>query len=140
MGVMKSKFRVNLSSEELDRFCKETKFEREVKKKPIIKINLKEDWRKYRCLCWRITLKNNLDELKNYDKRINKKMIETYGFKILHSYEFFTLDHKISIWQGWKQKLDPYFIGSIENLEYIPSKLNCLKGRKTVLQSINNRD
>lgn len=72
-------------------------------------------WRKYRNLVWKITERQPLKKLPNNDKR---------GFFNYH------LDHKVSIWYGYKNKLDPKLIGSIDNLEFIPWKQNSLKGTK----------
>lgn len=73
-------------------------------------------WRKYRNLVWRITEQQPLRKLPNYDKR---------AFKGYH------LDHKVSIWYGYKNRIDPKLIGSIHNLEFIPHEQNGLKGTKS---------
>ncbi len=72
-------------------------------------------WRKYKRLVWKITKKQNLKKLSNFENR---------GFKNYH------LDHKVSIWYGYKNKLDPKMIGSIDNLEFIPYKDNMIKSTK----------
>lgn len=86
---------------------------KEVKKLPSCE---KQLWRKYRRLVWKITEKQNLKKLPNFDKR---------GFTNYH------LDHKVSIWYGYKHKLDPKLIGGIDNLELIPYKENMLKATKS---------
>jgi hypothetical protein len=73
-------------------------------------------WRKYRNLVWKITEKQNIKKLDNYQLR---------AFKGYH------LDHKVSIWYGYKNKLDPKLIGDIENLEFIPYRENMRKGTKS---------
>lgn len=83
----------------------------------------KQLWKKYRNLVWKITEKQNLKKLPNYDKR---------AFKGYH------LDHKVSIWYGYKNKLDPKMIGGIDNLEFIPHKENMLKGRKSNFKGVKN--
>jgi hypothetical protein len=75
----------------------------------------RELWKKYRRLCWKITEKQNIKKLPNYCNR---------GFKNYH------LDHKVSIWYGYKNKIDPKLIGSIDNLEFIPCYENQTKGIK----------
>jgi hypothetical protein len=69
----------------------------------------KQLWRKYRRHVWKITERQPLKKLPNYEKR---------AFKGYH------LDHKVSIWYGFKNKIDPKLIGSIHNLEFIPHKDN----------------
>jgi hypothetical protein len=72
-------------------------------------------WHSYKRKVWTITEKQPLKRLPNFDKR---------GFKGYH------LDHKVSIWYGYKHKLDPKLIGGIDNLEFIPHYENELKGIK----------
>jgi hypothetical protein len=73
----------------------------------------KKLWRKYRSLVWKITEKQPIKKLPNYELR---------GFRGHH------LDHKVSIWYGYTNKLSPELIGSIDNLEFIPSYQNLKKG------------
>ncbi len=73
----------------------------------------KKLWQKYRRLVWKITEKQPIKKLPNHDKR---------AFKGYH------LDHKVSIWYGYKNKIDPKLIGSIHNLEFIPHYDNMRKG------------
>lgn len=40
------------------------------------------------------------------------------------------LDHKFSIYEGFKHSVPAYIIGSIYNLELIPARKNCGKGKK----------
>ena len=49
-------------------------------------------WKKYRKLVWDITKQQKIHKLANFEKR---------GFKNYH------LDHKVSIYYGYKFKLDP---------------------------------
>jgi len=48
----------------------------------------------------------------------------------------YTLDHKYSIWEGFKNSISPNIIGHIKNLEWLPKKQNRLKG-KTSSISLN---
>lgn len=73
-------------------------------------------FRKYRRLVWKITNKQNISKLPNFCNR---------GF---HNYH---LDHKVSIWYGFKNKLDHKMIANINNLEFIPYKNNMSKGTKS---------
>ena len=70
-------------------------------------------WKKYRYKVWKITKKQNIKKLLNFEKR---------AFKGYH------LDHKVSIWYGYKHTLCPKMIGGIDNLEFIPYKDNMRKG------------
>jgi hypothetical protein len=68
----------------------------------------------YSKMVWKITNEQPLHLLPNYKKR---------GFKNYH------LDHRISIWLGWKSSIDPSVIGDFTNLKMIPAKENLTKGR-----------
>lgn len=57
-----------------------------------IPLSDKQLWLKYKRLVWKITEKQPIKRLDNFDKR---------GFKGYH------LDHKVSIWYGYKNKIDP---------------------------------
>lgn len=73
-----------------------------------------KEWRDYKQLVWGITESQDLKRLKHHEKR---------AFRGYH------LDHKISIWYGYKNNLDPKLIGGIDNLEFIPHNENEVKGR-----------
>ena len=75
----------------------------------------KEKWKAYKRLVWKITNQQPVKRLKHSEKR---------GF---HNYH---LDHKVSIWYGYKNSVDPHVIGSIKNLEFIPWKDNFKKAIK----------
>lgn len=87
------------------------------KEKEAILISLtdKQRWRKYRRLVWKITESQRISKLPNYEKR---------------AFTGYHLDHKVSIWYGFKNKIDPKLIGSIHNLEFIYYKDNMLKSTK----------
>lgn len=94
----------------------DVKIESGLTKKEILISNCeKQLWRKYRNLVWKITERQSLRKLENYEKR---------------SFLGYHLDHKVSIWYGYKNKIDPYLIGSIHNLEFIPHKENLKKSIK----------
>lgn len=57
-------------------------------------------------------------------------MIKENGRKLFQRENLYALDHRISVYHAWKNGLDPYVIGSLANLRYIPSKKNCIKGTK----------
>lgn len=82
----------------------------------------KKLWRAYKNTVWKITESQNLKKLPFFSER---------GWKNYH------LDHKVSIWYGYKNKLDPKLIGSIDNLEFIPYKDNILKSTKCNFKKAN---
>ncbi len=53
--------------------------------------------------------------------------IELRGFKTHH------IDHKISIWQGYKSNIPPDYIGGVNNLRMMPYKENLKKGKKSLI-------
>ena len=73
------------------------------------------EFKKYRRKVYYWTSKNDLTQLENYDKR------GKVGFH---------LDHKYSITEGFKNKVSPKLIGSINNLEFIWYTNNLSKGTK----------
>lgn len=81
---------------------------------------------------------NNLKKVKEYKKIVNyltsKQPIETLpNFEkrgpcgVLGAYQ---LDHKYSISEGFKNKIDPLIISNINNLEFIPWEENTSKKNK----------
>lgn len=133
---MKTKrYRINLQSEELDRFCAETKSFRSKKEiiKPTLIVTNKQLWRKYRYKVMLITKTQPTHLLENYDKRITGVDILQFGTSIFQSETKYALDHIISIWYGWKNNISPEIIGDISNLRYISAKENSKKGRKSII-------
>ena len=94
-------------------------------------VDWRKDWKRYRNKVNKITLQQDLKSLNHYDERITRSMINEYGLKIYQSDTHYSLDHKISIWYGWKNNISPEVIGDISNLRYIISKDNCLKGTRS---------
>lgn len=72
-----------------------------------------EEFKKYRRKVYYWTNKNDLTQLKNYDKR---------------SLTGWHLDHKYSIAEGFKNDVPPQLLGQLQNLQMLPSKENCSKG------------
>lgn len=64
--------------------------------------------------------KNDIFRLQNYNKR---------GMVHINSGAYH-LDHRYSIYQGFKDNIPPYIIGHIHNLEMIPARINLIKNRK----------
>lgn len=83
-------------------------------------------YRVYQREVWKITNKQELSKLNHYDKRKHSKHLDS-----------FSLDHKFSIKEGFSQNIPPYIIGSIINLEFIPSKLNSSKREKCSISKDN---
>lgn len=81
---------------------------------------LLSDFNIYRKAVWRYTNKNNLENLKNYDKRGRSDLKE----------DAHHLDHKYSIKEGFKNNIPTYIIGNIYNLEMIHYMENCSKQEK----------
>lgn len=69
----------------------------------------------YKSRVWAETKRNNLKMLENYNKR---------GKLGYH------LDHMFSIFEGFKQNIDPSIVGHIKNLRMIPYKENLSKFNK----------
>lgn len=64
-----------------------------------------------------ITERQDLNSLKNFDKRGSFWKIE----------DAYHLDHKFSKRHGFINNIPPYIIGSIHNLEMLPHRVNCKK-------------
>ena len=80
-----------------------------------------KDFVLYSRIVGRITNKQNLKSLKNFDKRGRVDM----------NPEAYHLDHKFSIYEGFKQNIPPYIIGDICNLEMLDAYHNsCIKNKK----------
>jgi hypothetical protein len=90
----------------------------------------KNEWKLYRDEVRRITKEQDLQNLEHYEKRITKHVIKEHGLYVFRSKTYYALDHKTSIWYGWKNGIPPETIGHISNLRYIPSVENTSKGIK----------
>jgi len=77
------------------------------------------EYEKYRKVVIKITNKQPIQTLENYEKRGVSGKAGAYN-----------LDHKYSISEGFFNKIDPQMIGSINNLEFIPWKDNMTKRTK----------
>ncbi len=119
---------------EIEKLEKLDDFPEIIKTIPIIvqkPIHWRKIWNKYKKECWKITKNQDLSSLENYDKRIHGEIIKELGFgKCVQSKELYSLDHKISIWYGYKNNIPAEIIGHINNLRYIPSYQNGIKGTK----------
>jgi hypothetical protein len=81
-------------------------------------VKYKNGWERYLFLVRFYTEKN----YKNY-----KKIINPENFRRGKKYH---LDHKYSIYEGFKNNISPKIIGGVENLEIIPESDNLSKGKK----------
>ena len=73
------------------------------------------DYDRYARIVWKYTRKQDLNSLDNFDKR---------GVLSYH------IDHKFSIFEGFKQGILPQIIGDISNLEMLYYKDNVRKKAK----------
>lgn len=84
-------------------------------------VKYKDGWELYKFIVWRETEKN----YKKYYSLINPNNLKRGSNH--------HLDHKFSISEGFKNKIEPKIIASIGNLEIINSKDNMSKGSKCSL-------
>ena len=84
------------------------------------------DFKKYKRKVVSITKKQPIHDLLNFNKRGVSGVDGNYH-----------LDHKFSIVEGFKQKISPWIIGNIINLEFIPWEENVKKRTKC---SINKKE
>jgi len=91
-----------------------------------------EDFKKYRKLVNRLTnrvkkkLFENWDGIDYYDNEDISENIKLQS----NNMEYPTIDHKISLYQGFKESIPPYIIGGIDNLCITKRKINLLKSNK----------
>lgn len=96
---------------------------------PIESVN---DFKKYRKIVNRITYKykrelfNNWDGIDFYD---NENILENNKLSS-NSMLYPTIDHKISLHQGFIENIPPYIIGNISNLCITKRKINLMKSNK----------
>jgi len=76
-------------------------------------------WKQYKIDVWRITNRQLLQLLENFDKRGVNGQTGAY-----------TLDHIISIKKGFIENIPPEQIGDIKNLQMLPWEENIIKGWK----------
>jgi len=74
-----------------------------------------DDFLRYKQKVWAETKRNDLTILENYDRRSKLD---------------YHLDHMYSIFEGFRNNVDPYIIGHIENLRMLPYKENLSKFNK----------
>lgn len=92
-----------------------------------------DDFKKYRKLVNRVTLKfkkllfDNWDGFDFYDNEYIKDNLVTLKS---NNMDYPTIDHKISLFEGFYKNIPPYIIGGIENLCITKRKINLLKSNK----------
>jgi predicted transcriptional regulator len=89
-------------------------------------INNLSEFKKYKRKVTSVTKKQPIHNLVNFEKRGISGIDGNYH-----------LDHKFSIVEGFKQKISPWVIGNIINLEFIPWEENIKKRTKC---SINEKE
>lgn len=85
-----------------------------------IPLDNKTEFQLYKREVWAETNNQNLEQLENYDKR----------GRIDLDPNAYSLDHKFSIYEGFKQRISPKIIGNIKNLIMLPWHENRDKGRE----------
>jgi hypothetical protein len=91
-----------------------------------------DDFKKYRKLVNRFTLKFkkslfiNWDGIDFYDKNDISKNVKLSS----NNMDYPTIDHRISLYQGFKESIPPYIIGGINNLCITKRRINLLKSNK----------
>lgn len=94
-----------------------------------IPIESVSDFKKYRKIVNRITNKNrkklfhSWDGIDFYDKQ---NILENLNLSS-NNMKYPTIDHKISLYQGFKENIPPYIIGGIDNLCITKREINLLK-------------
>lgn len=86
----------------------------------MIPLSQKNDFELYYYYVWKITEKQNLSSLVNFELRGN----HAANINAYH------LDHKFSIFEGFRNNIPPYIIGGINNLEFLPWRENIVKSIK----------
>lgn len=103
----------------------ERRIQQDKRKKSLIKSNYilcdseRSEYELYMMEVNRYTNENDLTTLPHHEKRGRVEIPGTYH-----------LDHKYSIFQGFRDNISPKIIGSINNLEFIPSRENVSKREK----------
>lgn len=92
-----------------------------------VQSNWKSEWNNYRKAVRNITKQQPVDNLPNADKPRAKSKAH------FHSSLYYVIDHKISIWYGYKNNILPEVIGDISNLRWITTKENSVKGIKCIM-------
>lgn len=98
-----------------------------------IPISSISDFKKYRKYVNRITLRNKkllFNKWNGFDFYDGEYIRENiYLFKS-NDMDYPTIDHKISIFEGFKKSIPPYIIGGIDNLCITKRRINLLKSNK----------
>ena len=89
----------------------------------------KDGFEKYKAEVYRVTRRQPIELLENYDKPRGRCGEEGA----------FQLDHKVSIKYGYENNVDPYVIGCLSNLQFIPWEENRSKGHYSEPLLVNNK-
>jgi hypothetical protein len=92
-----------------------------------------DDFKKYRKLVNRFTLRNKkklFDIWNGLDFYDNENIKQNLTTMRSNNMCYPTIDHKISIYEGFKKNIPPYIVGGIENLCITKRKINLLKSNK----------
>jgi hypothetical protein len=117
------------------------------KKRKITRINKKlqiadeltNEFTKYKILCDNITRKNKKELFTNWDgiDFYDNEYIKDNFQYVSSDKRYPTIDHKISIFSGFKNKIDPNIIGSILNLCITTRSNNSSKHIKNYIEVLN---
>jgi len=94
-----------------------------------IPIESVDDFKKYRKIVNRITNRNRKKMFENWngiDFYDNRNIIDNLKLSS-NDMLYPTIDHKISLYQGFKENIPPYIIGGIDNLCITKRRINLLK-------------
>ncbi len=97
----------------------------------IIPDELLSDWNLYKRKVRKITRINKKILFENWNGMdyYDGENIKSY-FRYSHTHRFYpTIDHKISVFYGFKNNIDPEIIGDIDNLCITKRFLNCIKNK-----------
>ena len=122
---IKTKFeKYNMFFNNVDKMLK-TKIERK------LIFNSSEEWLKYKNLVKSVTRKNKKSLYENWDGTdyYDGENLKSY-LSHTHTHRFYpTIDHKISVYYGFKNSIDPSIIGSIDNLCITKRFINSTKSK-----------
>jgi hypothetical protein len=88
-----------------------------------------DNWSKYKRDVRRITNNNKGELYEDWDGKdyYDGEIINSY-LSYKHTHRFYpTIDHKISVYYGFKNSIDPIIIGSIDNLCFTKRTINSSK-------------
>lgn len=86
----------------------------------------KTRWKAYRKIVMRLTKQQDTSLLENSDKP------RATCVRQMRSTEHYVIDHKISVWYGFKNNIPPTTIADITNLRWVSALENTIKGTNCI--------